>query len=75
MEKSLTKCLMFGAFMLALTATCAVAASGDSCSFGYRDRVRPTTPIGLPEPATLALLAAGGVGVGLFGLIRRRNRK
>ena len=42
----------------------------------HRDRKHPRGPgHRVAEPTTLALLAAGGVGIGIFGFLRRRNRK
>jgi hypothetical protein len=67
MKKLFLTSLMFCAFMGA------VASSVDADTFGFRDRT--STPTSLPEPTTLALLAAGGAGMGIFALIRRRNRK
>jgi hypothetical protein len=89
MKKILVSGLMFGAFMLVSTGSPFQLLHIDSMKSAYalesgrdpapdggrgiRDDHRNSTKV--PEPTTLALLAAGAVGVGAFGFIRRRNRK
>jgi len=62
----------------------ALEASRDPAPIGghgdgdHRDKKGPKGhgPVNrVPEPTTLALLAAGGAGIGIFGFLRRRNRK
>ncbi len=89
MKKVMLSCLMFAAFMLVSTGSPFQLLHIDSVKTafalesgrdpapdggrGIRDDHRNRTRV--PEPTTLALLAAGAVGVGAFGFIRRRNRK
>jgi hypothetical protein len=89
MKKIIVSGLMFGAFMLVSTGSplqllhidsvkqaCALESGrdpGPDGGRGIRDDHRNRSRV--PEPTTLTLLAAGAVGVGSFGFIRRRNRK
>ena len=90
MKKVMLSCLMFAAFMLVSTGSPFQFLHIDSMKTAYAlESGRDPAPDGghgsrrqsiviasrVPEPTTLALLAAGAVGVGIFGFIRRRNRK
>jgi len=79
--------LMLGAFMLVMTGAPLQLLHIDSVKSAHamgKRHPRPhpgpgpgpgPSPHRVAEPTTLALLAAGGVGVGIFSFIRRRNRK
>lgn len=89
MKKLILSSLMFAAFMLLSTGSPFQLLHIDSVkTANAMESGRDPAPDGgrgigndrshsrsVPEPTTLALLAAGGAGVGLFGFIRRRNRK
>jgi hypothetical protein len=89
MKKVMLSCLMFAAFMLVSTGSPFQFLHIDSAKTAFAlESGRDPAPDGgrgirddhrnrcrVPEPTTLALLAAGAVGVGSFGFIRRRNRK
>jgi hypothetical protein len=73
MKKYLVNSLMIGAFLLMLAGTA-------SATYTWH----PIVPIGhdghgdcrsVPEPASIALLTSGMAGIGLFNLIKRKNRK
>ena len=76
MKKLILSSLMFAAFMLVSTGSPFQLLHIDSVKTAYASTTlsRKKCPK-VPEPTTLALLAAGGAGIGLFGFIRRRNRK
>jgi hypothetical protein len=76
MKKLILSSLMFVAFMLVSTGSPFQLLHIDSVKTAYASgQQRITSTRSVPEPTTLALLAVGGAGVGLFGFIRRRNRK
>ena len=82
MKKYLGSSLLLGVFLLVLAAMPLQSAY----AFGFKghgpdydrkdyDRKDCNTTTSVPEPATLALLSSGIAGIGVYGLIRRKNRK
>jgi hypothetical protein len=87
MKKYLVSSLMLGAFLLVLTGMPLQSSyAGHTFGGGHeqdhrggddRDH-RGDKDKGhhkVPEPATLALLSSGIAGVGLYGYLKRKNRK
>lgn len=64
MKKYLVNSLLLGAFLLVLIGMPLQSAYAHH----HNDRT-------VPEPATLALLGSGIAGVGLYSVIKRKNRK
>lgn len=72
---------MLGVFLLVLAvmplqSAYAFGFKGNGPDYDKKDNYKKdckTTSV--PEPATLALLSSSIAGVGVYGLIRRKNRK
>jgi hypothetical protein len=74
MKKYLVNILMIGAFLLMLAG--AAYAEPKHYPFGGTWGNGPgDCRHNVPEPASIALLSSGMAGIGLFNLIKRKNRK
>jgi hypothetical protein len=73
MRKYLARYLMLGVLMLVLTGMISSAFALGRKPPGPK----PPEPPGhsVPEPATLALVGAGIVGVGVYFYIKKKNKK
>jgi hypothetical protein len=82
MKKYLGSSLMLGVFLLVLAVMPLQSAYAWGVKGGYdHDRdwkdnyKKDCNTTSVPEPATLALLSSGIAGIGVYGLIKRKNRR
>ena len=73
MMKYLARYLMLGVLMLALTGMIGSVYAGNF--WGPEGPRNPGHRRSVPEPATLALVGAGIVGVGVYFYIKKKNKK
>ena len=72
MKQCLVKRLVLGIFMVLLTGMIGLANAG--FFFNPTNPGRKGPPGSVPEPATLALVGAGIVGVGVYFYVKKKRK-
>ena len=91
MKKYLVSCLMLGAFFMVLTGMPLQLVHIDTVKSAEAKHIKhnngkakgkdngnkgdPSTPVSVPEPATLGLLSSGIAGLGIYAYGKRKNKK
>jgi hypothetical protein len=75
MKKYFARCLMLGAFLMALMVLPMQAAYALGHKGGYGDSKGGNNNTSASEPAIIALLGSGLAGIGVYNFMKRKNRK